>query len=198
MSRKAREEKAAVAAPAPAKPETKPAAAAAAPAKAESPGEKKLTPMMSGDLPRQPEPEPSRRPVESMTSAHEWADKSPLGFLQRNATGAELEGFVAAVKARQTAASARGPQFTFWHCPKCGVHERMGADQKTAPPCFRCNPHLTAGGVHMTAIVGEAAVAAFIERERVEKARWLATLAKAKELAARRDRDLSLLRKHGM
>lgn len=58
MSRKAREEKAAVAAPAPAKPETKPAAAKA-------PGEAKLeerVPMMSADVRVPPEEPFSDRP----------------------------------------------------------------------------------------------------------------------------------------
>lgn len=180
----------------------KPAPVITTPAKATVPGEAKLkefTPTMSGDLPRpgEPAPLPGDRFKGAIQSSSEFADKSDAGFIARNATAAELEGFVAAVKARRAAEQAAGPKFTFWRCPKCGRQERAGADAKSQD-CFFCNSRLLPNGQHMMQVVGEAAVGAFIEREKIEKARWLATLAKAKEIAKKRDRELMLLRRHGM
>jgi len=169
--------------------------------KAAVPGEAKLeerVPMMSADV-RVPPAEPlSDRPRESMTSTapFKWADEGDGAFIARHASAADLAELRKRIEARRAAEVARGPQFTFWRCPKCGRQERAAADAKSQD-CFFCNPRLLATGQQMTAVVGEAAVGAFIERERIEKARWLATLAKAKELAARRDRELTLLRKHG-
>lgn len=134
-----------------------------------------------------------------MTSAapFKWADEGDGAFIARHASAADLAELRKRIEARRAADAAAGPKFTFWRCPKCGRQERAGADAKSQD-CFFCNPRLLSTGQQMTAIAGAAAVAAFIEREKIEKARWLATLAKAKELAARRDRELSLLRKHGM
>lgn len=202
MSRKAREEKAAVAAPASVKPETKPAAAAAPAMKAAVPGEAKLkerVPMMSADVRVPPEEPFSDRPRESMTSAapFKWADEGDGAFIARHASAAELAELRKRIEERQAAEAAAGPKFTFWRCPKCGRQERAGADAKSQD-CFFCNPRLLSTGQQMTQITGEVGIAAFIEREKVEKARWLATLAKAKALAGRRDREFTLLRKHGL
>ena len=194
--------------PAPAKTEgSRPAAAAAEvakpgpmfstpPPKAEGP-----RPLMSSELPRPAEPKVAPADFsKAVQSATEWGDKSPLGFLQRNATAAELEGFVAAVKARQTVEKGKPLPVTFWRCPHCGRQERGSVewDGKKDIPCFFCNPRLFSNGQHMVQVVDAAGIAAFLEREKREKEAWQKSLAKAKELAQRLEAERGLLRRHGM
>jgi hypothetical protein len=167
----------------------------AEPPKAEGP-----RPLMSSELPRPADPAVIRGPMfeGAVQSSAEFADMSDLGIIGRIGTREELAEFRKTLEARRKAErdQPRPAADTLWHCERCGYDCRMAQDQKRPPFCFRCNPMMVAGRPRMVPVVGE--VAAFLERERVEKKRWQESLAKAKELAAKRNAELALLQKHGM
>jgi hypothetical protein len=118
-------------------------------------------------------------------------------FVSLNASDEELATFAGAIRARQAAEKTQRPGSTFWVCPRCRRQERAAADAKSAV-CFFCNPRLLPSGQYMTQIVDEAGIAAFLARERLEQEAWRKSLAKAKEIAKKKDAELALLRRHGM
>lgn len=211
MTKQTKEKAPAVEAPAPAKEENSRPAAAAAPATkgpsgpmmstAASIAEDGKRPMMSSELPRPSEPEVVPADFsKAVQSAHtEWRDTSDLAVLGRTATPEELAEFRKTVEARRKAErDLPRPADTLWTCKVCGYNCRMGADHRKATPCFRCNPMLSRAGSYMVQLTTPAEVAAFLAKEKAEREAWARNFAKAKEIAARRDQENTVLRKAGL
>jgi hypothetical protein len=194
-------------APAPAKAESSRTSAAApasktaapllstAPPKAEGP-----RPLMSVELPRPDEPGVAPADFsKAVQSGHVWGDTSDLAAIGRTATPAELAEFRKTVEARRKAERDQPrPADTLWRCPACGYNCRMGADQKRQPPCFRCNPMLSRSGSMMVQITTSAEIEGFLAREKAEVEARRKAVAKAREIARKRDEENTLLKKAGV
>jgi hypothetical protein len=151
-------------------------------------------PLMSSAVKLPPPARLSDRPIQSITTGAQLPvdDKSVVSML---ATPAELARFAAEVKARREREATEGPRFSFWKCPACGARVRSAADSKGGP-CFRCNPRLLAApaGRQMIAMT-EVEVTIFLADEARQQELWKKAMATARAIAARKDQELSILRK---
>lgn len=187
------------------KPEEPKPAAAATPGRSaqdlpRSPGEARVeerAPLMSSAV-KLPPPAPlSDRPIQSIATGAQLPtdDKS---FVSLHATPAELARFAAEVRLRRERERSAPVKDSFWKCPGCGARVRRAFDAGPGP-CFRCNPRLLPAPAGRQVIeMSEREIAIFLADEARQQELWKKAMATARAIAARRDKELGLLRKAGL